>query len=84
VIQILRIIDFSVIIHQENKSNPSRRAVVAAFIGRQWLDVPAGGRRGPPLALPGGGIVVFEDGFDSTQRWLKAHVRSGASWVKAE
>jgi hypothetical protein len=34
-----------------------------------------------PLALPGGGIVVFEDGFNSTQRWLKAHVRSGASWV---
>ena len=34
-----------------------------------------------PVALPGGGMVVFEDGFNPNQRWLKAHRLSGASWV---
>jgi cysteine-rich repeat protein len=35
-----------------------------------------------PLALAGGEVVAFEDGFSgSTQRWLRAHRKSGASWV---
>jgi len=35
-----------------------------------------------PLALPSGEVIVFEDGFNSNhQRWLRAHRRSGGSWV---
>jgi len=47
---------------------------------------PAGGCVYPvyhqPLALPNGEVIVFEDGFNSNhQRWLRAHRRSGGSWV---
>jgi len=34
-----------------------------------------------PLALANGGIMAFEEGFNATQRWLKAHVYNGTSWV---
>ncbi|HEY5925148.1 MAG TPA: DUF4215 domain-containing protein [Kofleriaceae bacterium] len=35
-----------------------------------------------PLALANGEIMAFEDGFNNLQqRWLRAHVRSGTSWV---
>ena len=34
-----------------------------------------------PLALANGQIMAFEEGFNTTQRWLKAHVFNGTSWV---
>ncbi len=35
-----------------------------------------------PIALPSGGLVAFEDGFDKNgKRWLRAHRQSGATWV---
>lgn len=34
-----------------------------------------------PLRMPNGAMMFFEDGFSSTQRWLKAHRFNGTSWV---
>ncbi|WP_394844884.1 myxococcus cysteine-rich repeat containing protein [Pendulispora brunnea] len=34
-----------------------------------------------PLALPNGGMVVFEDGFENSKRWLRVHRLTGAGWI---
>ncbi|CAN5736993.1 hypothetical protein BH11MYX3_BH11MYX3_16420 [soil metagenome] len=35
-----------------------------------------------PLRLPNGGMMFFEDGFNGTSRWLKAHRFNGTAWTE--
>ncbi|WP_394834423.1 myxococcus cysteine-rich repeat containing protein [Pendulispora rubella] len=34
-----------------------------------------------PLALPNGGMVVFEEGFEDYTRWLRAHRLTARGWI---